>query len=528
MRTTELAEAAARSVDGADADPVDQRPPLVRSTVYVYRALIGLVLVAFGMVQLLVFENALLGLSVDIASMQASWPEWLGNAIDGVVGVTSVIVIVATNTVLLVRRKVRRWMMINVAAISAIILEEAAGQLVLTYATSDALRVAVDTTSRGTLGNSFLASLIAVLTVGSVWIGPRLRPWAVGFVVGAVSLSFLPGSVTVITLPLDIGVGMFGGAVVALVLKTRDRTPTTLELKAALERSGIGCITLERASVDARGSVPWFGVTSDGQQLFVKTLTSDHRAADLMFRAYRMVRLRRAGDRRPFSSLRQSVEHEAFLSLAAEARGVRTPELSTVSDVGSDGMLLAYHRIAGRSLDDVDPATITDDLLVEIWGLVASMQEAFIAHRDLRLANLFVGDDGKPWIIDFGFAELAADDALLARDRAELLASTSVVVGPDRAVAAALRVMGSESVIEALPWMQPLALSSATRSQLGRSETYARLRTVAANAVGVDDVAFERIERVKPGTVLMLLSVAIALYVLIPQLAAATGFFDEV
>lgn len=528
MRTVEPAEVAVQPRDGVDADPDDQRPPLVRSTVYVYRALIGLVLVALGMTLLLVFENALLGLSDDIASMQASWPDWLGPVIDGVVGVTSVIVIITTNTLLLVRRKIRRWMMINVAAFSAIVLGLAAAQLVVTYATSDAVRLAVEATSRGTVGNSFLASLIAVLTVGSVWIGPRLRPWAVGFVVGAVSLSFLPGSISVITLPLDIGVGMLAGAVVALVLKTRDRTPTAPELKAALERSGIGCITLERASVDARGSVPWFGVTSDGKQLFIKTLTSDHRAADLMFRAYRMVRLRRAGDRRPFSSLRQSVEHEAFLSLAAEARGVRTPELSTVSDVGSDGMLLAYHRVAGRSLDDVDPGTISDDLLVEIWGLVASMQAAFIAHRDLRLANLFVGDDGEPWIIDFGFAELAADDALLARDRAELLASTSVMVGPDRAVAAALRVMGPDSVIEALPWMQPLALSSATRSQLGRSETYARLRTVAADAVGVDEVSYERIERVKPGTLLMLGSVAIALYVLIPQLAAATGFFDEV
>jgi len=44
----------------------------------------------------------------------------------------------------------------------------------------------------------------------------------------------------------------------------------------------------------------------------------------------------------------------------------------------------------------------------------------------------------------------------------------------------------------------------------------------------VEDVKYEKIERVKPGTLLILASVAVALYVLIPQLTAATGFFDEV
>ena len=36
-----------------------------------------------------------------------------------------------------------------------------------------------------------IASLIAVLTVGSVWIGPRLRPWAVGFVAAGTMLIIL-------------------------------------------------------------------------------------------------------------------------------------------------------------------------------------------------------------------------------------------------------------------------------------------------------------------------------------------------
>ena len=38
-----------------------------------------------------------------------------------------------------------------------------------------------------------------------------------------------------------------------------------------------------------------------------------------------------------------------------------------------------------------------------------------------------LGHDGSPWIIDFGFSELAASDDLLATDVAELIMSTALI-----------------------------------------------------------------------------------------------------
>jgi glycosyltransferase 2 family protein len=510
----------------SDTAPPISRPPLVRSTVYAFRALVGLALVLLGALLLLIFENALLGARDDIASIQENWPEWMGTTIDIGLGFSILIAIIGTNAYLLYRRNYRRWIMINVAAISAILLGAVASNTVLALATSDALETAVEQSSQQGLGNDALASLVAVLTVGSVWIGPKLRPWVVAFVAGAAAFSFLPGAVSIVTLPLDVGIGVLAGALTALILKTRDRTPTAGELASTLDGAGIHTGRVERASVDARGSVPWFVDATDEGELFVKTLNSDQRASDLLFRLYRMVRLRHAGEGRPFSSLRRAVEHEAFLSLAADARDIRTPQLVTVAGIGSDGMLLAYERIKGESLDTVDGADITDEALSDVWRLVATLHDAAIAHRDLRLANVFVADDGVPWLIDFGFAELAADESLLARDNAELLASTSAVVGADRAVAVAIEVLGRERIAVALPWIQPLALSSATRSDLSKDE-YEQLRVVASEAAGVDEVEYEKVERVKPGTLLILASVAIALYVLIPQFASATGFFEE-
>jgi undecaprenyl-diphosphatase len=494
----------------------------------VWRLVVGLSLLAVAVFSLLIFENALLGMRDDVESIQENWPDALVEGMEIALGLPIAFAILGTNAVLLWRRRFRRWLTINVAAFGAIFISAGVSALVLALAPSEALEDAIRDSTNESLGNDGLAAMVAVLTVSTVWIGPRLRGWAIGFVGAGLALTMLGGTLSIATLPFDIGVGIVAGSLAGLVLKTRDRTPTVAELSVALARAGLPVRRAERASVDARGSVPWFVTTTTGEELFVKTLGSDQRAADLLFRLYRALRLRRAGDRRPFLSLRQAVEHEAFLSLAAEARGVQTPRMMAVGDVAADAMLLAYRRLDGRSLDAVDPEEITDRLLAEIWRSAMTLREAGIAHRDLRLANIFVAADGSPWMIDFGFAELAADESLLARDAAELLASTAAVVGPRRAVDVAIGVLGRDGVATALPWIQPLALSSATRTRLGGSAGYAELRAVAADAAGVGDVEYERLERVKLSTVITLASVGLALYVLIPQMTELGGLFEQV
>ena len=141
------------------------------------------------------------------------------------------------------------------------------------------------------------------------------------------------------------------------------------------------------------------------------------------------------GDEKPFSSLRRSVEHEAFVALTASALGVRTPALRAFATADPNGYVLAYEAIEGRSLDRLDPSEVSDDVLAAIWDLVGQLRDHRIAHRDLRLANIFLDDDGHAWLIDFGFSEVAASDLLLANDVAELMASSSVYVGAERAVA---------------------------------------------------------------------------------------------
>jgi undecaprenyl-diphosphatase len=261
-------------------------------------------------------------------------------------------------------------------------------------------------------------------------------------------------------------VGWLCGAGVLVVGGAPSRRPTVQAVIDGLGAVGLPVQQLDRAGVDARGSTPYFGVGADGTRLFVKALGTDERSADHLFRVYRGLMPHNFGDERPFSSLRRSVEHEAFVALTASALGVRTPALRAFATADPNGYVLAYEAIEGKSLDRLDPSELSDAILAAIWNLVGQLRAHRVAHRDLRLANVFLDDDGHAWLIDFGFSEVAASDLLLANDVVDLLASSSVYVGPERAIAHAAAAVDRVTLVRARDRLHRWALSGATRTAL--------------------------------------------------------------
>ena len=85
-----------------------------------------------------------------------------------------------------------------------------------------------------------------------------------------------------------------------------------------------------------------------------------------------------------------------------------------------------------------------------------------VAHGRLN-GNHVVVDGTTVGIDGFELATGAAATGRRAADVAELLVSTALVVGDDRAVAAARAGIGDDAVIEALPYLQPAALSREMR-----------------------------------------------------------------
>ncbi len=191
---------------------------------------------------------------------------------------------------------------------------------------------------------------------------------------------------------------------------------------------------------------------------------------------------------------------------------------------GLDGMVLAFDEVDGVRADRA--GDLDDETLAAVWSMVRNLHDRRIAHRDLRLSNIVLDTSDAPALTDFASSELAASDQLLETDLAELLASTAARVGPDRAVDVAISVIGRHRLALALPWLQPLALSSATRDDIGRDGTES-LREVVAERCEVPAEEPVQLERISGTTLFVIVTVGLSAWFLVPQLADIDDLWDQ-
>lgn len=338
-------------------------------------------------------------------------------------------------------------------------------------------------------------------------------------------------------LPLDViggaAMGWAIGATFNLVFGAPGGSTARHLVERALEDAGIASANLVRASVDARASTPFLVRTLTGSELFVKSYTPERRDADWLFRAWRFIAYRETRDEAPFLTLKQQIEHEAYASLLAYRVGVSTPAVVYAGQSKNKVGLLVQEKITASGLDSLPGDRIDDEMLRKIWSQVRTLRSARIAHRDLRRANVLVDTQGEPWIIDFGFAEVGASDRKLAGDVAEMLASLTALVGPERAVRSAIETLGGEAVRPALPLLQPLALSTATREDLKATPAgvLEEVRNQIASLLGCGAGQLETLTRIQRRTLLWMVMGAAAVFFLLPQvegLGASLGALKSV
>lgn len=369
----------------------------------------------------------------------------------------------------------------------------------------------------------------ALVAVAWPYLTPRLRRLALA-VVGAVGLAQV---YTGVHLPWDVlggaALGLAVGATVHLLFGAPGGRPEAPAVRRALEHAGVAVADIRAPQLDARGSTPFLVLTQDGRELFVKAIGRTQRDADVLYKAWRFLVHRRPADDFPLLTPKQDVQHEAHLSMLAERAGVRTPPVVLDTGVGDGTVLLVQQRIRGRNLADLPPAAVTDELLADLWAQVARLHAARIAHRDLRLANVLVDDDARPWLIDFGAAEATAEPRRMDQDVAELLAATAVVVGPGRACRAACARVGTAAVAAALPLLQPLALTTATRRQVATQPGMLdELRKRAAATSGGTAPELERLPRLRLRTAMFVVAGGVALYLFLPSLAQLPAVAEAV
>ena len=369
-------------------------------------------------------------------------------------------------------------------------------------------------------GPALIAGAVAVIVAASPWLS---RPWrraAWLTLLLVVVVRLVTGTVLPMELLLAFATGLTVGAAVLVVFGVPDRRMGAGEIAEALRSAGLPAESVRPADVASKGSRPFAAAGADGQRWFIKALGSDQRDADLLYRAYRAVRLRNVGDTRPARRCSRRSSIRPWSASWPNGPGSSCPASERVIKAGDDTALLVMDWVDGSPLEQLPAGQITDDLLVRLWADVDKLHKAGIAHRSLRAANVMVGQDGQPVIVDFSFSELSATRRQMDLDVAELLASLAALVGEDRAVSAAVKVLGAEGVAPAVPLLQPLALSAGTRRAVARQDgLLTRTRSAAAAASGLATPELVRVQRVRPRTLLTIAALAGAYYILLPQLA---------
>lgn len=194
--------------------------------------------------------------------------------------------------------------------------------------------------------------------------------------------------------------------------------------------------------------------------------------------------------------------------------------LFAVGRVQDGAGVLVYEHLDCRPLNDLDQSELTDDLLSQIWDVIADMQRHRLAHRRLSPQAFVIDGDGRVRLTNVGAGELAAGPSRLQLDTAEALIALATVFGVERTIDAATSRLGAESVAGALPMAHPVVLTRATRSALKRSPHSLAAIRAAIQARHPEPSPHVRLERLSPKGLMLVFGLAVAGYALV----TATGW----
>ncbi|WP_351226367.1 lysylphosphatidylglycerol synthase domain-containing protein [Streptomyces sp. NPDC002133] len=331
--------------------------------------------------------------------------------------------------------------------------------------------------------HGYLAPVIAYMTAVGMARRPRWRVALWGVLLLDTFAMLVAGYTTPFSIILTVLIGWTVAYGTLYAVGSPNVRPTGQTLLAGLRHVGFRPVTAMRAE-DVPDSPPrsaggtptdqgdrgrrYLVTLEDGPPLDVTVVDREQQAQGYFYRVWRRLTLRGITTRRSIQSLRQALEQEALLAYAAIAAGANAPKLIATSELGPDAVMLVYEHLGGRTLDSLSDEETTDDIVLGAFRQVRALQSRRIAHRRLTGDAILVDRSGAVVLTDLRGGEIAAGDVVLRMDIAQLLATVGLRVGAERAVAAAVEVLGPDAVADCLPLLQPIALSRSTRATLRR------------------------------------------------------------
>ncbi|MEV8334111.1 lysylphosphatidylglycerol synthase domain-containing protein [Streptomyces niveus] len=468
---------------GSHADPLSGDEPLLAARVHrpsdLLRLLIGVLAIAVVIGLSAFAHGTTSGLEQDISKGTGQAPDLLVK----VAGLISSIAVLLVPVAFAIERLIKRDGLRIADGVLAAVLAHGVTLATDLWVARAAPGSIQDALTRAQPGegltdpvHGYLAPVIAYMTAVGMARRPRWRVvlWVV-LLLDAFAM-LVAGYTTPFSIILTVLIGWTVAYGTLYTVGSPNVRPTGQTLMAGLRHVGFRPVSAMRAEPEDTGDSVEQGergrrylVTLDeGPPLDVTVVDREQQAQGFFYRVWRRLTLRSISTRRSIPSLRQALEQEALLAYAAIAAGANAPKLIATSELGPDAVILVYEHMGGRSLDSLSDDEITDELVRGAWRQVKALQSRRIAHRRLTGDALLVDRDGKVIVTDLRGGEIAAGDVVLRMDIAQLLTTVGLRIGAERAVAAAVDVLGPDAVADCLPLLQPIALSRSTRTTLRR------------------------------------------------------------
>lgn len=362
-----------------------------------------------------------------------------------------------------------------------------------------------------------IAIVTAILGVAGPYLVLPLRrlAWFVifGLFITAVALGY--------GLPVDalggLGIGLVAANGILLAFGSARGFPPRADVYDAMAQLGLPIDELEVSDFQSWGARRFEGMTAEGRAITIRVYGRDASDVQFVSRWWRSIWYRDSGPSLTSSRL-HLVEHEALLTIGALRAGVPTEDVRAVGEPNKRTAIIAL-TADGAPMTTIEPSEVGDDTLISLWRSVGVLHDQGLAHGRLN-PTAFRVDDGTATFQEFRAASSPAPDDRKHGDVAELLATTSVRFGTDRAVSVARRGLGDATLVDALPYVQRSALSSEGRAQVPKRKSFfADLRDEVAAQTGVDAPKPAQLTRLSWRSFFMFGLTLIAGYALIGMLA---------
>jgi uncharacterized protein (TIRG00374 family) len=413
-----------------------------------------------------------------------------------------------------------------------------------------------------------VAATVAVVSAALPYLSRGLQRLVEVVIAVAAVATVVNGSGLPISVLASLAVGWGVAAAFHLVFGSPLGLPSTKEVADLLADLDITARDVTAAPDQEWGVARFRAADGDGP-INASVYGRDAHDAQLLAKLFRFVAYRDSGPTLTLTRVQQ-VEHEAYLTLLAARSGARVPEVLAAGTAGPsrDAALVTRPPTGTRLADRLaaatpavpvttptpvsaggpgavvadppdaaavpapppvpDPGVLPDAAADDLFAQVLKLRSARIAHGSVSGATV-VADDSSAGLVDFRRATSTGPDERLDRDVAAALATAGLAMGAERAVAAADRVLPTDVLASALPFLQRAALDPVlSRALRGKKGLLKALREGGASAAGVEVPKLAEPRRISWMTLIMVVGSLIGGWALLGVLINVSKSWDTI